>query len=243
MKFVDSINELKLHSWCDYFKKKGAIKAIDEVIKQHVDTVDMLRCFIADVEQQISVWEEEQAKNPKANFHDEIELFNVIADFFRLNGRLILIELDINTARKYLVNSKTEYEYRFFARRIYTLLYEAKKGLADKVSNLFPKLQSIVDAKNFGVYEREKKNLHAFLNKHQTELMDVRNKNEAHKTEAFESQVESIENMSVVKSFMIIQEGGVHLYNLNCAFMVVQQALMTYLGKMAVEKIKGIRGE
>ena len=241
MKFIDSISELKLHYWNDFLKKKRACKAIDQAIEQQVDTIDMLRCFIADTEKQISAWEEEQRKNPKAIFHDEIEIFKVIADFFRLNGRLVLIELDINTARKYLVNAKTEYEFRFFARRIYTLLYEAKQGLADKVSNMYKRLQNIVDAKNFEVYEREKKNLHAFLNKHQAELMDVRNKNVAHKTEAFESQVESIENMSAIKSFLVIQEGGVHLYNLNCAFIVVQQSLMAYLGRKAVEKMKGMK--
>lgn len=241
MKFVDTISEIKRNCWSDYFKKKGIAKVCDQLIEQHVETVDMLRLFIADTEKQISAWEEEQAKNTKANFHDEIDLFKVIADFFRLNGRLILIELDINTARKYLFKAKTEYEYRFFARRIYTLLYEAKQGLADKVSNMYKGLQNIVDAKNFEVYEREKRNLHAFLDEHKAELMDVRNKNEAHKTEAFDSQVESIENMSVTKSFGIIQEAGVHLYNLSCAFMVVQQSLMAYLGKMAVERMKVVR--
>ncbi len=75
-----------------------------------------------------------------------------------------------------------------------------------------------MDDKSFEIYEREKKNLHAFLDEHKAELMDVRNKNEAHKTENFESQVESIENMSVTKSFLIVHEAGVHLYNLNCAF-------------------------
>ena len=93
MKFIDSISELKLHYWNDFLKKKRACIAIDQAIEQQVDTIDMLRCFIADTEKQISAWEEEQRKNPKAIFHDEIEIFKVIADFFRLNGRLVLIEL------------------------------------------------------------------------------------------------------------------------------------------------------
>lgn len=240
MKFVDTISEIKRSCWSDYFKKKKVVKACNQLIGQHVETVDMLRLFIADTEKQISAWEEEQNKNPKSNFQNEIELFKVIADFFRLNGRLILIELDINTARKYLVKANTEYEYRFFARRIYTLLYETKQGLADKVSNMYRRLQDIVDDKSFGIYEREKKNLHAFLDEHKAELMDVRNKNEAHKTENFESQVESIENMSVTKSFLIVHEAGMHLYNLNCAFFVVQQSLMSYMGSVVAEKMKWI---
>lgn len=218
MKFVDTIGEVKNHCFCDFLKKRKVMKAYDQLIAQHVDTVDLLRDYIADTEEQISKWEEEQ-NNTRADFQDEIELFKVVADFFRLNGRLIMIELDIQTAQKYLFNAKTEYEYRFFARRIYTLLYEAKQGLADKVSNMYKRIKNIVDDKYFEPYEREKKSFHDFLKDHQTELMEIRNKNEAHKKEEFESQVASIENMSVIKSMGIIQEGAEHLYNLNCAFM------------------------
>ncbi len=235
MKFVDTIGEVKNHCFCDFLKKRKVMKAYDQLIAQHVDTVDLLRDYIADTEEQISKWEEEQ-KNTRADFQDEIELFKVVADFFRLNGRLIMIELDIQTAQKYLFNAKTEYEYRFFARRIYTLLYEAKQGLADKVSNMYKRIKNIVDDKYFEPYEREKKSFHDFLKDHQTELMEIRNKNEAHKKEEFESQVASIENMSVIKSMGIIQEGAEHLYNLNCAFMIVQQSLMKKTGDMITER-------
>ena len=238
MRFVDTIDEVKNHYWGFFIKKRRVKKVYDQLIIQHMGTVDLLREFIANTEEQISKWEQEQKMNPEDDFQDEIELFKIVADFFRLNGRLILIELDIITAQKYLLDAKTEYEYRFFARRIYTLLYEAKQGLADKVSNMYPRLKNIVDEKHFEPYEREKKNFHAFLKEHQTELTEIRNKNEAHKTECFESQGASIENMSVVKSIGIIQDGGVHLYNLNCAFMIVQQSLMKCLGDMAAERIK-----
>lgn len=61
-------------------------------------------------------------QDPSTDFKEEIELFQLIADFYRINGRLILLELDVNTAFKFIFKAKTEYEYRFFARRSYTLM-------------------------------------------------------------------------------------------------------------------------
>ena len=52
-------------------------------------------------------------QDPSTDFKEEIELFQLIADFYRINGRLILLELDVNTAFKFIFKAKTEYEYRF----------------------------------------------------------------------------------------------------------------------------------
>ncbi len=240
MKFVDSIDELKLHLWSSYFTKKKSIRACNQLIKQYVSSVDLIRSLIDDAEAQIKKWEEIQKKNPKLNFDKEINLFKIIADFFRLNGRLITIELDVKTAYKYLLNAKSEYEYRFFARRIYTLLYESNRGLGEPVGSMYSKLENIVDEKYFNPYKCAKKDLFAFFYKHKDEFQDVRNKNEAHKYADFEEQLASIENLSVAKSIELIQEGDVYLYNLNCAFMIVQQSLMKYLGEIVSEKINNI---
>ena len=42
MKFVDTIGEVKNHCFCDFLKKRKVMKAYDQLIAQHVDTVDLI---------------------------------------------------------------------------------------------------------------------------------------------------------------------------------------------------------
>ena len=135
-----------------------------------------------------------------------------------MNGRLALFELDMNTAYKHIFKVKTEYEYRFFARRIYTLL--------------LPKLKSVIDANCFDAYKKAHKKLCAFLATNHNELKRIRNQNEAHKTEEFDIQVKSIEDLKVSESINLIQEGNVLLFNLNAAFLIVHASLMKLLGEI-----------
>lgn len=229
MNFVDTIGILKNNVWSDCRERRTIAKNCDELIKSQLDGIDILRSAIEETEKQIKAWEDEQNANPKANYQNQIALFRVIEEFYKVNGRLALIEIDINTAYKYLFNAKTDYEYRFFARRIYTLLYEADDGLVKPVGSLVPKLKSVIDNERFELYKREHKNFNAFLLAHHDELKKIRNTNEAHKGEDFEKQVSSIEKISVARSIEVIQEGNVLLANLNAAFVVVLGGLITYM--------------
>jgi hypothetical protein len=225
MKFIDSIQELKTHTWGNYCKKRKAIGACDDLVKNHLESIDLFRSAIDDVEKQIKAWEEGQRNNSAADYHDQIDLFKVVVDFYRLNGRLALIEMDVNTAYKHLFKAKTDYEYRFFARRIYTLMYETDKGLAMPTGQLYKKLEANVESKNLDPYKKEHSEMTSFLKQHEDELKYIRNFNEAHKFKEFEEQVNSIESLSVAKSIEIIEEYFVLLTQLNIAFMVILGAL------------------
>ena len=149
----------------------------------------------------------------------------------------MLIELDVNTAYKHIFMVKSDYEYRFFARRIYTLMYESNKGLVIPIGQLMKRLEEKVDAKIFDLYKNEHSKLCDFLKKHEEELKDIRNSNEAHKFKDFEVQLESIKNLSVARSINLIQEFNVYLSNLTMIFMVVLGALSKNLNEIVKQKI------
>lgn len=236
MIFVDSIEDLKIHVWSNYLKKRKTTKACEKLIISHMDMVDAIRLNIESSEKQIKVWQELQVKDPSKDFNEEIELFQLIADFYRVNGRLVLLELDVNTAFKFIFKAKTEYEYRFFARRIYTLMYEANKGLVIPAGQLYKRLMEKVDENSLEPYKKEHSKLNKFLVDHQEELKEIRNTNEAHKFKDFEEQLESIEKLSVVRSIELIQEFNVYLANLTMAFMIVPGELSKSLGEMMRRK-------
>ena len=91
MKFVDSIEDMKKHTWNDAFKKRKISRASEELIASHMDMVDAIRHTVEDTESQIKVWQDMQAKDPKADYKEEIELFRLITEFYRVNGRLVLL--------------------------------------------------------------------------------------------------------------------------------------------------------
>lgn len=237
MKYVDSFKDLKVHVWNNFLNRRKIVKAGEELIRSHIEMVDSISKNIEDVENQIREWQKLQTEDPKYDFHEEIEIFQLIADFYRVNGRLVLIELDVNTAYKHIFLAKSDYEYRFFARRIYTLMYESDKGLVVPIGQMRKRIEEMVDADILKLYKDEHSKLCDFLNKHHDELKDIRNSNEAHKFRDFEVQLDSIKNLSVAKSMSLIQEYNVYLANLTMVFMVVQGALSKKLNEIAKRKI------
>lgn len=238
MKFVDSIEDFKKHALNDILKKRKILKASEELIALHMDMVDAIRYIIMQMEAQIKVWQDLQTKDLKADFQEEIELFQLIAEFYRVNGRLLMLELDVSTAYKHIFFTKTEYEYRFFARRIYTLMYESNKGLVIPAGQVFKKLVGKVDAESLERYKKEHSKLIKFLKDHEDELKEVRNSNEAHKFKGFEVQLESIEKLSAARSLELIGEFNGYLADLTKAFMFVPGALSRKLGEIVKRKVE-----
>lgn len=133
MKYADSIKVLKNNLW-NNTKCKEIVKGCDEIIQNQEDIVDVVRAAIVDTENQILIWEKEQEETPNCDFPKEIILFQIISEFYRLNGRLAF----------------------------------------------------------------------AFLATNHNELKRIRNQNEAHKTEEFDIQVKSIEDLKVSESINLI---------------------------------------
>jgi hypothetical protein len=232
--YIDNLENLGMFLQERHKTKSEMAVACDELIKGHLDMIALIRSFAVEAEKQIKEWEDEMARNPKVDYRENIDLVRLIIDFYKLNGRYALLELDVNTAYKHLFLAGTEYEYRFFARRAYTLMYEAKKGLAVPMGQMYKRLGAIIKERELGPYKNEHRDLIKFLKTNEEEFKKIRNTNEAHKTEGFDDQVTSIENMSVAQSIVLIEDFCIHLAKLYCSFMVVQNALTAYLKKMMV---------
>lgn len=243
MKFADSFEDLGIHVWNNFLNRRKIVKASDELLRSHIEMVDSISINIEDTENQIREWQKLQSEDSKCDYSDEIEIFQLIADFYKVNGRLVLIELDVNTAYKHIFMVKSDYEYRFFARRIYTLAYESNKGLIIPIGQLMKRLEEKVDAKIFDLYKNEHSKLCDFFKKHEEELKDIRNSNEAHKFKDFEVQLQSIKNLSAASSINLIQEFNIYLANLTMVFMVVLGSLSKKLNEIVERKIGGKRLE
>ena len=230
-RYVDSLDELQAFLQERKMTRDEIVNTTDEIIKSHHDIISLIRSFVPEAENLIREWENEMVQDPSADYSAKIELTKVFIDFYKLNGRYALLELDVNTVYKHMFMARTEYEYRFFARRAYTLMYEAKNGLTVPTGQMYKRLDSIVGSRGMEPYKRVHSELSDFLNKNGNELKDIRNANEAHKGEDYDVQIASIEKMSVQRSIFLIQEFCIYLSKLYFAFMVVQGRLTEYLRK------------
>lgn len=218
MKFIDTIKSLPIHKISNCVKRRRIIKGCDETIKIHLGSVDIIRKTIDDTEKAIHNWQNDNENNKHQAL---IETFQACLDLYELSGKFFLINLDVRTAFKFLFKANTDYECRFFVRRIYTLMYETKKGLAIPTGTMYKELASLIGNDSLVDYKNAHQKLVRFLDAHQTDLKNVRNRNEAHKTEQFKIQLASIEQLSISKSIDLIEEYSSHLYNLNSCFMNV----------------------
>lgn len=243
MTYIDSISMLKLHhGWGGNFLQRSKVKhSCNELIKNHENLINLIKKLIQEIEIQLDKWEHLQEENCKIDDNEDIKILRTLVSFLKVNGRLTLISLDISTAYKFIISSTSDYEYRFFARRIYTLLYETRNGLIKHVGKITPLLTDIIDQQSLTIYKREHSEFSKFLNQYNEELKYIRNTNEAHKGEEFEAQVYSIEQLSVVDSFNLIQEGSILLANMNSAFSLIMASLSTALHEISQRNISLLR--
>lgn len=237
MVFVDSFEDLNLHVWNKSITKRKLSKSVDKLLASHQDMVDVISKCIEDVENQINTWEKLQIEDSTKDYKDEIEIFQLIADFYKVNGRLVMIELDVNTAYKHIFLAKSDYEYRFFARRIYTLMYESNKGLIVPIGQIVKRLETKVDDRVIELYKKEHRKLVKFFTENEDEFKDIRNSNEAHKFKDYDVQLKSILNLSVSKSINLIQVFNVYLANMTMVFMTVQGELSKKLNELVKLKV------
>lgn len=230
-RYVDSLKELQAFLQERKMTREEVAKASDDLIESLHKMISLILSFVPEAENQIKEWDKETVHDPSTDNSSKIELVKVIIDFYKLNGRYALLELDVNTVYKHMFMAKTEYEYRFFARRAYTLMYEAKKGLAVPTGQLYKRLDTLVGTRKMEPYKKVHSDLSDFLNKNENELKEIRNANEAHKGKDFDVQIASIEKMSVARSISLIQEFCIYLANLYFAFMVVHGSLTEYMRK------------
>lgn len=229
MKYIDELNivkPLQLLGWND---KDDRIEACEKLIESQEQSVDLALEALKECNSQICRWQESMKENPLVSYGEDIENLTLIRDFFELNGRYMLLELDFLVVFKYLVSASTDWEYRFFARRAYTLMHETRVGFVGKLGGFKNIIKGKVSDSTFDAYMFCLKDFNRFFQQHDEEFVDVRNSNEAHKEEDFETQYKSISKVSIERSFILIQGFQTYLANLFMVMHVVFSGLSKYV--------------
>ena len=179
-------------------------------------------------------WEQDKY----GSYSNEIATYSQIIKVFELVGRQTTICLDVFTALKYLIYFNSEYECRFFARRILTIIYETRKGYIADLGNLLGEIKELPYIQYYDSYKEIHKHFNRFYNEYEDITKKVRNTNEAHKFEDFETQVESIEQMNIEKAWDIIIVYYNFLTNSSVPNMHLLQELSNHANKALWDKME-----
>ena len=209
-------------------------RRLNKSIKLAEDNVDYLRKYIKSFDEQKKKWEQDK----DGSYSDEIATYSQIIKVFELVGRQTTICLDVFTALKYLIYFNSEYECRFFERRILTIIYETKKGYIADLGNLLGEIKELPYIQYYDSYKEIHSHLNRFYNEYEDITKTVRNTNEAHKFKDFETQVESIEQMNIEKAWDIIIVYYNFLTNSSVPVMHLLQELSNHANKALWDKME-----
>ena len=202
MNYIDKLCD---HPWTNERNDTSFDEYVDgceNLTEGCLEQLDVISEIIVSSEKQISEFE---VGNAEACSKEQIETLKLYKGFADTEARLLLFELDFLTAYKHLLLSTTDWEYRFFVRRIYTLMHEMRAGFVKPTGEAMILLKEMVGVESFSGYEKNRKYLNQFLQKNDSLFKEVRDKTDAHKDDV-EIQVEIIEGISVKDSRKLTEE-------------------------------------
>lgn len=233
MNYIESIKDHPLTNFWNSLPLMTLSRDCRKAICLHLTQVETLRDVVNDIEQQINEWEEWQLKDKSKDFSKNIAMFSKVKDFYEDNGKLLMIELDVTESFLHLISSKDDWEYRFFVRRIFTLMHETRDALLSKLGSHRSQMQTLAPT-TFDQYEKSKSSIDRFLNDHGVLLKNVRNTTEAHKGEPFRDQLQCIEQLEVTSTFEMIHSFQTCMANLSTSLMILMPEISKGLGKLLV---------
>lgn len=115
--------------------------------------------------------------------------------------------LDVVTTYRYLVQTKTGWEYRYFARIFYKLMHESQQ-IRDHRGKWIQDVKNDLRFYNCRDFDDAQKALNKYINKYDSaDFVDVRDKIESHRDQSIHDQIQMHYHLSVKRSAEIIQEG------------------------------------
>lgn len=237
MNYVESIKDHPLTNFWNSIPLMKLSRDCKKAISLHLKQAENLRSIVNDIDHQINEWELLQMKDNSKDYSKYIQTFSHLKDFYEDNGILLMIELDVTEAFLHLARSRDDWEYRFFARRIFTLMHETRKALLASLGSRRPQMLALAPT-TFSQYENCKAALDRFLNDNGQLLKSVRNTTEAHKEEPFRNQLQCIEQIEVTSSFEKIYNFQVCIANLSTSLMILMPEISNELGKLLAIKKK-----
>lgn len=172
------------------------------------------------MDSQIAEWNKQMAEGSLMDLSHHIEIFTALKNFYEDNGKLLMIELDVTESFSHILLSRNDWEYRYYARRLFTLMHETRDALMASLGTHRKQMMTIAPTA-FPQYEKTKKSLDVFFNLNGATIKSIRNKTDAHKGEPFRDQIICIEQIDVKTSFELIHEYQVLLANLSMALTII----------------------
>ncbi|MBR6111984.1 MAG: hypothetical protein IKQ08_08575 [Paludibacteraceae bacterium] len=218
MKYTDSIKDNPIKNDWNDASIEELLNLCDESIELDLEQLNKIQEILLELEH---------------NDSEDHTFFDAFKSFWEIMGSFLLIEIDIQTAFRYILqfgnqdveNKNNDLYYRFFVRRIYTLAYETlNKGLLKKEGQGMQKLRNFVTKETYDLFLTQKKKLQDCLEKKEKEFHSIRNVGEAHK-DRVDRQIKALESISVKDSFEYIFSLNVNLENYRIA-------LITLLGNI-----------
>lgn len=216
MKYIDSFETSK-------FKTKGnksLFKNIDTIIKNDLLQIDLLYEAIINCDKIIQNIKQNNCENKD----DLIDKYSSIKHFYDVICRYLLLEADVLVPYKYLFQKQDDWEYRFFVRRIYTLIHETKNGVLSLSGHIMNIIESLVGDK-FIHYREALKELNKSINENDACLKEVRNICEAHNDKSINKQITAIKKISIKDSLKLIQDYYNKMSNVNKNLFIILNEL------------------
>ena len=166
------------------------IKAIDDLIAVISSNAERVKKLDVIYHEDITTVQKEICKKAITEYNSLSALSNKVSDIY-------LILLDIYTYGSHMILANEEWDWRAFARHLYTILYEHSKTVNRLLNEIVKILKSNIDDKDeIGNLIFAKKEFSAFINVHITFAKQIRIKVDAHFDGEVTERIDMITNLS-----------------------------------------------
>lgn len=126
--------------------------------------------------------------------------------YFNAEGHFLLHFCDLMTAYRYLITTTNGWDFRFFMRRIYTLLHETRHSSLNLVGANLKHLEKLIDPTKLEAFKQSKHELDRFFNNNDDAFIKIRNTCEAHKDKRLLKQLEVLHDFNMKNAFDLLAE-------------------------------------
>lgn len=207
MKYIDSIHDEGANPFAELNKDGALVKQCDALLAEFERAYDDASIWVLTDYRWLQRHKIEpevlnsrmHVMSREAHVSYELFLYTCIEN--------LLFCMDLVTAYKYLVQADTDWDYRYFARKIYLLMHESKQ-MFDNHNEWMHNAEECLKAKDFDVQKGIRKKFKAFYKLYDlSDLEFVRHKVETHCDELIPDQIKAVQLMSVKRSAEIVQAG------------------------------------
>lgn len=231
MKYIDSFNSGAKNFITENTSESEIVENTDIIISNNLEQIDLLQSMILMGTDNINQWR--NAPDPTI-YSKHINTTDIFNRFLIECAHLILLQNDFYVAYKYLNTTCDDWEYRVFARRIYTIMHETGNGFQKVHGESMKYLKGFIDEKDLSRFLNALSNLNKFLNRYDSVFKEVRNACEAHKDPDINRQIGAIESISIEESSKLIKDYACCLTILSITSMDVFQAINKKLSELVI---------